>query len=437
VPKVIFNIGFCPASPKRSWNSEKKAEWLSNRAFYTCRADYNYFSYTTKDGKVNTETDEDTPRAYGDGTQGSKRGSYMEKTSGVFSDKGVLSNTQKKELEEKLKATKSNVWHGFVSFDPETTPVMNSQKACIDFVRANMGSYLRETHLKPENLEVFYSLHTDTDNAHIHFCFFEKEPLRLNSKGEACYTEKGVFGKKIDGKFVDTARDNFLLTAELYLDGHKYDLERARDGSMEILKAAAPEIAERKQYRELRAELASLGKKLPREGRLSYNSANMKPLKPDVDRAVRKLVDTVPGMRTAYADTVKELLRRETEAKRICAEQGLDFNLIGKPRFEAARRDFGARLGNAVIKLSKTTRCDKFADTAFVTNDLARKISARKNRVSIARAVRAFAGTAAHFVSGAADFTALHIAEREIEREQRQAAYPFDPAYRTARAANA
>lgn len=416
---MIFNIGFCPSNPHRSWSADKKAAWLSERAFYTCNADYNYFSYTTKDGKVNLETDEETPRAYDENAQGSKHGSYMEKSSGVFSSKGVLSNEQKKELEAALKTTKSNIWHGFISFDPETTPIMNSQKACVDFVRANMGSYLRETHLKPDNLETFYSLHSDTDNAHIHFCFFEKEPLRLNSKGEAVYTEKGVFGKKIEGKFVDNARDNFLLTAELYLDEHKYDLEKARDRSMEILKAASPEVAEKNRYKELRTVLAGLGKKLPREGRLSYNSANMSPYKVDVDYAVKKLVDTVPGMRKAYDNVLLEIMRRETTAKRICREQELDFERVGKPRFAAVRSDFAARLGNTVIKLSKTTGFDKFADRDFVTNDLARKIAARKNRLHISRAVGKLAKNIENIMDSTIDFSKLHFAERQIFENSR------------------
>jgi hypothetical protein len=419
MPKVIFNIGFCPSSPPRSWSPERKAEWISERNFYTCNADYNYFSYTTKDGKVNLEADEETPRAYDEKEQGSKRGSYMEKSSGIFTEKGVLSDAQKKELEEKLKATKSNIWHGFISFDPETTPIMNSQKACIDFVRANMNSYFRETHLKPDNIEAFYSLHSDTDNAHIHFCFFEKEPLRLNSKGQAVYTEKGVFGKKVEGKFVDFARDNFLLTAELYLDEHKYDLEKARERSMQILKAAYPEVAEKKQFKELRVALANLGKKLPTAGRLAYNSENMKPFKADVDAAVRKFVDTVPGMRKAYDNVFWEIARRETAAKLICKEQELDFELVGRQRFEAIRADFSARIGNAVIKLSKTARYDKFANRASVTNDLARKIAARKNRVAVSRAVGNIAKNIDNFMSDTIDFSRLHFAEWQIEKENR------------------
>jgi len=472
MPKVIFNIKFTPPKAGRDWSQEQKAEWARNRAFYTCHAEYNYFSYTLNDKKLNNAVDEDTPKAYDEAEQGSRRGSYMEKSSGVFNEKGVLSNEQKKQLEETLKSTQSNIWHGFVSFDPETTPIMNSQKACIDFVRANMGAYLKQTHLKPENVELFCSLHSDTDNAHIHFCFFEKQPLRINSRGEAVYTEKGAFGvrtgtewriyadkndkngtvldnaiieearqkfyagkdeysdarfdaadfarslgaKKVD-VFRDVARDNFLLNAELYLDENRFALEQARDQGMELLKAASPAIAEKKEFRELRSKLASLGKKLPEKGRYQYGSSDMAPFRADIDRVAKVLIDAVPGMRKAYDQMQHEIFRRDTLMRKTCAEQDISYELYGRPRTEGVRADFAKRLGNAVLQMAKPKRLDKFRDRTHMTNDLARKISAKINRSHIAKKIGSFARNIDAFLENSIDFSRLHIAEREIARD--------------------
>lgn len=429
MPKVIFNIGFTPYKCPSRRSPEKHA---AERAFYNGTASYNYFDYSEKDTKV--VKDEKKP-----GTN------YMEKTSGVFNQNGVLTGKQKAELAEKLKNTKSIIWHGFISFDEETSKLFNTQAACIDFINGTMSTYFKENRLDMDKIELFCSLHSDTDNRHIHFSFFEREPATMNSKGYPAYRKSGVFGKKVgeryelsDGTVVeegtkgarkkwiydDAGRDCFLYKANMYLEENKFSLHAERDALMNEMKALTPAEMQKQQNKELRASLKELAKKIPPQGRKTYGSKEMAFLRPDIDKVVKQFIDTVPGLRRGYDAWNIAFYAKESEAKRICARENLPYaphveNRVHNERFELAKN-----LGNKVINLALDMRKEEVK--AFVTNDLARKIEAKNNRRmvdrALARAAKYGTNNGRGQVPGYDYSRILHKIEQEIELErQRQA----------------
>jgi hypothetical protein len=385
MPKVLFNIGFSAGTHESGWSTTKKAEWISNRAFYTCNASYNYFSYTTNGAKLNDTLVGETPLAYKDIINNQTTGkNYMEKTSGVFNSKGLLSNNQKAELEKKLQKTKSNIWHGFISFDAETSALVNSETAAINFVKRNMSAYFKNTHLEEDNIEAFYSLHSDTDHNHIHFCFFEKKPKRLTSKGNLMYTKKGLMGKKVPNKnapgfrYVDNARDNFLMIAELYFTNHKELLAIARDNELDILKALRPKIAQEKELKALRASLTDLRKSLPPSGVTGYNSKNMEGLKGKVDHCAKMLLKAMPEVSTAYNETISQIQLRQQKMINICKENKINYNdTTGPKSTKALYDDMWGRLCNTIIKIAKT---ESYEPEPIVKNDLCKKIHSKRVR---------------------------------------------------------
>lgn len=384
MPKVLFNIGFCPGSPEKSWTAERKNAWLDTRSFYTCNAFYNYFSYTTNNNKVSQHISEDTPRAYDIvASNNDKNANYMEKTSGVFNNDGLLSGSQKAELEKKLQNTKSNIWHGFISFDPETSPLIHSPKEAIRFINRNMGAYFKQTHLDEDNIESFYSLHSDTDNNHIHFCFFEKEAKYINCKGYKTYTKKGVFGKKIKDKsgksrYIDFARDDFLISAELYFSENKAELAEARNREVEILKATKPEIAQKIEFKSLRSSLMNLKKVLPKTGHTSYNSKNMRNVRHEVNKCAKQLLDTMPKVRECYQKTRETIVKRTHELQKICKENDIPYyTSSARKTVSDLYTQAWDRLCNHVIKIAKSETYDL---EPYHKKDLSKKICARQAR---------------------------------------------------------
>lgn len=45
-----------------------------------------------------------------------------------------------------------------------------------------LPKFLKSQNFNLDNIVWFAGLHENTDNRHIHFCFYEKEPLRYNKK---------------------------------------------------------------------------------------------------------------------------------------------------------------------------------------------------------------------------------------------------------------
>jgi hypothetical protein len=144
----------------------------------------------------------------------------------------------------------------------------------------------------------------------------------------------------------------------------------------------------------------------------------MKPFRKDVDRIVGIAIDAVPGLRPAYNGIQTEIARREKSFREICAGEHRQFY---EARIQNLRNDLATRLGNKILGMAKpatgAASFNKFADKAYVTNDLARKIHARQNRMQIGKAITAFARVADGLMKNSVDFTKLHIAERQIERE--------------------
>ena len=128
--KAVFNIGFTLAAPPASYTGQRRAEHIAERNFYNLTADYNYFTYTLNGQKVskNANAEEYFTRS---GTN-----------TGLFNMDGPIDEEKKDELKVRLKDTGSTIWHGFISFDDETSRGFTNQENCVKFMRQTFGSFL-------------------------------------------------------------------------------------------------------------------------------------------------------------------------------------------------------------------------------------------------------------------------------------------------------
>lgn len=424
MPKVIFNISFTPYSCPRNKNI---VEHAAERAFYNGTAEYNYFDYTENAKKVVKDS------------ENKANSNYMEKTSGVFNSKGVLSSQEKSELAKKLKETKSIIWHGFISFDDETSSLFNTQEACIHFINRTMNSYFERNGLEENNLEFFCSLHSDTDHRHIHFAFFEKEPKAIDKKTrELVYRKKGVLGDRVyrlgdeivpKGTvgavlgYKDYGHDNFIAHANLYLEENKYELELARKEMEAKMDAVCNDVLTSWKYKELRSSLIALWRSLPSSGRMSYNSENLAPYRKSIDRVVQEFIDAVPGLREEHNTTVRELFKRESEIKRICKNEGIDYESAAKSSVEKMKNDILCiRLGNRVLKIAKAASGNYRNISIARANNLTRKITSKNNRKAVENALmRAIKYNSQSMTSYSFDYSIkLHQIEESIEQERQK-----------------
>ncbi|MCI9503834.1 MAG: hypothetical protein HFE26_00375 [Clostridia bacterium] len=430
MPRAIINLAYTSSRPPANLRGEARAEYVARRQFYNLTADYNFFSYALKGTKVvKNATAED----------------YFTRSntnSGLFNINGPLNAEQKEELRAKLKETESIIWHGVISFEEGLTDWFEKQENAVKFLRQTFPSFLERTHLDPKNIELYAALHNDTDNRHIHFAFFEKEPKRRNKNGVLGYTWRG----NIDSR----ALDNYLVSANMHLDEHAEEYYSARDRALGRLKALRGEIKEkgvRGTPRPVVRALRELVENLPKEGRLQYNAENMKELRPMIDRVGALLIASDPESDAARREMLKQFARIEgtvrqlalenklgyVNGKRLTAEEmrqimqgdtknkAMPVNYLDMSKvdyLDRLKNDYQARVGNAVIAICRQIDWeDKLSlRRKYQNKGRMRKIRAknkRRRRESILQgAAKIFASMSRH---AQANFLK---SVQEIEREQ-------------------
>ena len=94
---IVFNIQYTPYRLPKSATKEERARHADERAFYDMTGGKNVFDYITTEGK---RTGKRTALE------------YLQKNTGVFNDKGMLTQEQVNEMKARLKENRGMIWHG-------------------------------------------------------------------------------------------------------------------------------------------------------------------------------------------------------------------------------------------------------------------------------------------------------------------------------------
>ena len=312
--KIILNLNYTSATPPRNLTSAQKAEYIARRNFYNLTATYNYFNYTLQGKKIQKNaTAED----------------YFQKSTGLFNLDGAISEEKMEDLRKQLATTDSIIWHGVVSFDEATSSGFETEEAAINFMRKTFSTMFDATPLDLNNIELYASLHKDTDNRHIHFAFFEREPKHLDKYGRKGYTQKGNFNS--------AAFEHFLISSNMHLEKDKDLYYKARDEVMKELKHLRGAGEWEKTVKDL---LQPLIEKIPRSGRVQYQSDNMKDLRADIDAVTEVFMRSNSDLFERHKKVLQEISRREKRAREICLENS--FAEINGERVRVERSEIGA-----------------------------------------------------------------------------------------------
>lgn len=434
MPKAIFNIAYTNATPPANYSGNRRADYIARRNFYNLTAEYNYFSYSLNGKKVVKNA---TAEGYftREGTN-----------TGLFNLQGLIPNAKKEELKAVLKETKSPIWHGFISFDAETSLGFQTQENAIMFMNQTFGGFLKRAGFQKDNVEIYCSLHEDTDHRHIHFAFFEKEPLHVNSKGDIGVYHRGLIANKVI--------DNYLVSANMHLSENGEQYYSARDRAMDELKRIRSDRSETGSFRTGRASeslklnhaFEELIAKLPKTGRLQYNADNIAELRPEIDMLAERLIQSDPRARAAYIEMQKQFARVKNETIQIARENKLAYsksermskaqiqsvmgaNTVNQNMplqyldmknvdyFSRLQEDFKARLGNMVLGVCKDMMKEQ-KRTEWNRKTIAKNI--RRTRNSIIRNLKS-AILAECTMDSANYLKTVKEYEFEIKREEEEA----------------
>lgn len=410
---VVFNIEFTPPTPGEHWSAKQKAKWASNRKFYSCNGEHGEIdvAHYTADGEKADRPDNELLREQAacrldidlsdrlpDKSEARRIDEYITRFNslGAFSLGGAMTECELDGWIAGARNTRSIIWHGILSL-PTWQSKLVGYEDMEKLVRQTFGDFLKKAGFDPDNIALLAAMHENTENKHIHFTFYEREPKYRDKNGKLRYRERGTIDKQ--------AITEYRMSATAYLDAKKRNLSKYRDEVVRSLRGIPTD-------KDIYIALENLADKLPKSGRLQYNSEAIAPYRKDIDEVVQMLLRNSSSAMKAHNKVLSEIARRgkalaETETqsdytKRLTAE-------------------YKSRLGNVVLGMVKSFRSD--AKTAVRGESKTRKqhkAAARRRRSYGAKVIQA----ALKIVNGGAkslqaDFTRdLHRVEREIEQSE-------------------
>lgn len=337
---------------------------------------------------------------------------YLQKNTGVFNDKGMLTQEQVDEMKARLKENKGNIWHGFISLNAAESPKIDTPEKCIELIKRTFPSFLKDAKFRPDNVDLMCALHLDRPHhLHIHFVFWEKEPKFKDSRtGENKYRRSG----KIDKKSID----GMVVRLGLFLSDKKEILYKTRDEAIRNLRELLGAKAFVCKPDDVKKEILALARDLPKEGRITYGSKDMEPFRDRVDKIVQMLLATDARARRANRRFYRALAGREREIK---SHSQIDEKNIQV--FDEIRADYKRRQGNLVLKLAKFIKPEYYENTRKrKANDNKLKRSLGISRRNTGRAIKKFLssfGQECEYIER--DFYhRLQEIEEEMERERKK-----------------
>ena len=337
---------------------------------------------------------------------------YLQKNTGVFNDKGMLTQEQVDEMKARLKENKGNIWHGFISLNAAESPKIDTPEKCIELIKRTFPSFLKDAKFRPDNVDLMCALHLDRPHhLHIHFVFWEKEPKFKDSRtGENKYRRSG----KIDKKSID----GMVVRLGLFLSDKKEILYKTRDEAIRNLRELLGAKAFVCKPDDVKKEILALARDLPKEGRITYGSKDMEPYRARVDNIVQMLLATDARARRANRRFYRALAGREREIK---SHSQIDEKNIQV--FDEIRADYKRRQGNLVLKLAKFIKPEYYENTRKrKSNDNKLKRSLGISRRNTGRAIKKFLssfGQECEYIER--DFYhRLQEIEEEMERERKK-----------------
>ena len=422
---IIFDLKYTPYSLSKKASDYDRNKNATERAFYDMSGEKNVYDYITTEGK----------------RVGNKFTAleYLQKSTGVFNQNGMIPQEEVDEMKARAKANKGNIWHGFISFNEHDSEKIDTPDKCIQLVKNIFPTFLRESGLNPNNIDLMCALHLDRPHhLHIHFVFWEKEPKFKNNDGTLGYRTKG----KISG----AAIDNMFVRLGLFADDERDKLHKARDDSLKKLRNMTCVKTAMYSTDEIKQEILSLAKDLPKTGRLTYGSKDMEAFRPRVDRIVKMLLDHDKTARKADLRFYERLDEKRRVIENIC---GKEYALSGAntspqtierelPKYhhkideshikiiETIEADYKRRQGNLVLNLCKFIKPEYFErdkNKRYKANDnkLKRRLSISQRNVK-RRLDKFFGSFGRESELIERDFShRLQDIEKEIEREREEA----------------
>lgn len=356
VPNVNFFLNYVETMNGRNSSDEYLKQHLEERRFYGSNKDDDYIKYVNKGSK--------------DVMDYVEYSGNHEKSHGVFNENGLMTPQMIKELRQSLRTTESPIWHGVVSFTEDFgNTYCNTFEKAFDVMKMELPKFFKNAGLNPSNIVWYAGLHENTDNKHIHLSFFEKEPQRKTERSDTYGFSDGFINIK--------AINQFKVKVELRLLKITDDIILNRKTLTNLMKKDL-------ELGDYMKNINSLLFVVPTDGRISYDSENMKPYKENVRMVVNSIIRADKELLKKFNDFEGFLLKRDSEIKNAYTKIGVDYE--DKLLHDKCMEDIYKRLGNIVLYTIKDIRKEQRKIEYETTNRLAlKRIEKNKKRIMLNR----------------------------------------------------
>lgn len=249
---------------------------------------------------------------------GSKE-SYLTETDEFFiwNSKG---NLTRKDAFDNIKGMdkKGIFWRGFLSFPPDFA-ISHGLITKMDFYSLTnnvMPNLILDMSLDINNTEWLCALHRDTKHPHIHFCIYEKVPKKTNPK----------YNKFVIYNFKSNVANYLIDNTKFYeLREKEFNNITSKINIKELYKINSQRLFSDKYRKNLNNLLLGFYEKLPKNGRLQYNSKNMIPYIDELNGIINYIL-MHDSIKYDYANYLKLLESHQKELNQVYGQSNSNKN---------------------------------------------------------------------------------------------------------------
>ena len=249
---------------------------------------------------------------------GSKE-SYLTETDEFFiwNSKG---NLTRKDAFDNIKGMdkKGIFWRGFLSFPPDFA-ISHGLITKMDFYSLTnnvMPNLILDMGLDINNTEWLCALHRDTKHPHIHFCIYEKVPKKINPK----------YNKFVIYNFKSNVANYLIDNTKFYeLREKEFNNITSKINIKELSKINSQRLFSDKYRKNLNNLLLGFYEKLPKSGRLQYNSKNMIPYIDELNGIINYIL-MHDSIKYDYANYLKLLENHQKELNQVYGQSNSNKN---------------------------------------------------------------------------------------------------------------
>lgn len=328
VPNVNCKILYVENEETLAKYPTRNERYGPKRKFYSCNQAQDYVTY------VDTGSKQDYISYSGD----------REKSTGIFGKNGLLGYKERVALRKKLRTTKSIIWDCLLTFQPEFGQTYcNDYEQAYEMMKREMPRFLKDAGFNPDNITWFAGLHTNKRHRHIHISFFENEPTRLRKRSKELQYSLG--------KINHACLDRFKIHVEQNLTDISAELRIARKDvttlTQNVLFSKDSQIRYNSEFQSL---ILRLAQSLPSEGRLSYDSENMRPLKPLIRQITDVAIKSNKKWHKAFLKFCGEVKKHDDETREMLIRNKVPEKYWNRYlKSETYLDDLYRRMGNQIL----------------------------------------------------------------------------------------